>query len=69
MNLNACIAAPIGADLYLDDNSIHFHGHLGYRLVGRFHQCGYKFSRWYDMVMGGHAIPAPAIIPYPELDQ
>lgn len=74
LNLNACIAAPIGADPYLDDNSIRFHEHLGYRLVGRFHQCGYKFSRWYDMVwmekmLGDHAIPAPAIIPYPELDQ
>ena len=47
LNLNACIAAPIGEDPYLDDNSIHFHEHLGYKFVGRFHQCSYKFSRWY----------------------
>lgn len=22
----------------------------GYRLVGEFYQCGYKFGRWYNMV-------------------
>lgn len=38
LNLNACIAAPIGEDPYLDDNSIRFHEHLGYNFVGRFHQ-------------------------------
>lgn len=27
-----------------------FHQRLGYRLVGEFHECGYKFGRWYDMV-------------------
>lgn len=48
LNLNACIAAPIGEDPYLDDNSIHFHEHLGYKFVGRFHQCSYKFCRWYS---------------------
>ena len=74
INLNACIAAPIGEDPYLDDNSLRFHEHLGYQLVGRFHQCGYKFDRWYDMVwmekmLGEHPVPAPAIIPYPELQE
>lgn len=72
LNLNACIAAPIGEDPYLDDNSIRFHEHLGYKFVGRFHQCGYKFGRWYDMVwmekmLGEHTVPAPAIIPFPEM--
>src|SRR3712207_8673164 len=23
---------------------------LGYRLVGRFHQSGYKFNQWFDMI-------------------
>lgn len=74
LNLNACIAAPIGEDPYLDDNSLRFHEHLGYQLVGRFHQCGYKFDHWYDMVwmekmLGEHPVPAPAIIPYPELQE
>ena len=50
LNMCACISAPRGIDPYLTDNSIQFHRHLGYRMVGRFAQCGYKFSRWYDMV-------------------
>ncbi len=49
-NAEACIAAPRGKDPYLTDNSIGFHDHLGYRPVGRFEQCAYKFNRWYDMV-------------------
>lgn len=50
LNMYACIAAPRGDDPYLTDHSIQFHAHLGYRLIGRFLQCGYKFGRWYDMV-------------------
>ena len=23
---------------------------MGYRMVGTFHQCGYKFDTWYNMV-------------------
>lgn len=49
-NLNACIACPEKDDEYLTRNSIQFHEHLGYRFVGEFYQCGYKFSRWYNMV-------------------
>ena len=49
-NLNACIGYPEREDAYLTTNSADFHAHLGYRLVGRFHKCGYKFGRWYDMV-------------------
>ncbi len=51
LNLNACIACPRGEqDEYLTDDSIRFHKHLGYRMVGEFDQCGYKFGRWYNMV-------------------
>ena len=61
LNMCACISAPRkatdggahswkDADPYLTDNSILFHSHLGYRMVGRFMQCGYKFGHWYDMV-------------------
>lgn len=50
INLNACIACPEREDEYLTRNSIQFHEHLGYRFIGEFHQCGYKFSRWYNMV-------------------
>lgn len=50
LSMYACIAAPSGEDEHLDDNSIGFHSHLGYRLCGRFSKCGYKFGTWYDMV-------------------
>ena len=49
-NLNACIGVPEVPDEHLDRNSMDFHHHLGYRLVGEFYQCGYKFDTWYNMV-------------------
>ena len=50
LNMNACIAYPPKEDEYLDKNSVEFHHHMGYRLVGEFYKCGYKFHRWYNMV-------------------
>lgn len=50
LNMNACIACPIGEDPYLTMDSIHFHDKMGYTKVAHFHTCGYKFNRWYDMV-------------------
>ncbi|MGT2803221.1 GNAT family N-acetyltransferase [Streptococcus henryi] len=50
INLNACIAYPEVEDQYLSQNSVQYHQHLGYSLVGQFHKCGYKFNTWYDMV-------------------
>ncbi len=60
-------------DPWLDDNSMHFHAHLGYRLVGRFEKCGYKFGRWYDMVwMEKHLSDHPAtpreVVPFAGLE-
>lgn len=50
LNLNACIAYPQEEDEYLTTDSVDFHSHLGYQMAGEFHQCGYKFNRWYNMV-------------------
>ncbi len=72
-NFNACIASPPEeGDAYVTRNSIAFHAHMGYRLVGEFRQCGYKFGRWYNMVwMEKHIsahVPRPEpVIPFPEL--
>ena len=72
-NLNACIAVPAQMpDPYLTQASASFHARLGYQLVGRFHQCGYKFGRWYDMIwmekcLGEHPVRPPAVIPFPQL--
>ena len=72
LNLNACIAYPEPEDQYLTRNSAQFHRHLGYRLVGQFHRCGYKFGRWYDMVwmeklIGPHLEHQPPVIPFPQV--
>ena len=47
---NACIAYPAQEDKYLTKDSVLFHERMGYRMVGKFQKCGYKFGRWYDMV-------------------
>ena len=31
-------------------NSAQFHEHIGFRMVGKFENCGHKFGRWYHMV-------------------
>lgn len=49
-NAYACIAYPVEEDPYLDRNSVDFHAHLGFSLIGRFHRCAWKFESWYDMV-------------------
>ncbi len=50
LNLNACIAYAREEDEHLTNDSVSFHAHFGYRMVGRFTQCGWKFGKWYDMV-------------------
>lgn len=80
LNMNACIACPPQGSLpgdnaiHLDRNSIEFHAHMGYRLVGTFYQCGYKFHQWYDMVwmeklIGEHLVDQPPIKLYPEVEK
>lgn len=49
-NLEACIAVPEIEDEYLTRNSVEYHTHIGYRLVGEFEKCGCKFGRWYNLV-------------------
>lgn len=71
LNVNACIGYPQIDDEYLTKDSVHFHERLGYHMVGTFHQCGYKFGRWYDMVwmekfIGEHSTQGkqPDVIPF-----
>lgn len=65
-SLYSCIALPRGEDPYLDDSSYSFHEHMGYTLCGRFDSCGYKFSRWYDMVWMGKniAVHDSGVLPF-----
>ena len=70
LNVNACIAYLGGGktDEYLTDDSFFFHEKMGYKMVGIFHDSGYKFGRWYDMIwmekmLGNHTDkPRPVLI-------
>lgn len=71
-NMNACIACAENDDEYVNDNSMKFHEHMGYRMVGRFCKCGYKFNRWYDMIwmekiIRKHESDHPMFIPFKDL--
>ena len=70
--MNACIACTATKDAHLTNDSIYFHEHMGYRLVGTFYQCGYKFQHWYDMVwmermIGEHKEKQEPIRLFPEI--
>ena len=72
-NMYACIASPIIEDQYLTHNSVQYHTHLGYRLVGTFEKCAYKFNTWYNMVwmekvIQEHQPNQPSIIYFKDLD-
>ena len=74
LNLYACIGYPEEEDEHLTKNSAEFHAHLGYRTVGTFQNCGYKFGRWYHMVfmekmIGEHVRNQKEVIWYPALLQ
>lgn len=49
-NMNACIGSPIVPDEVLNRDSINFHEKMGFKMVGEFEKCGYKFDRWVNMV-------------------
>lgn len=72
LNLNACIGYPELEDEHLTKDSVRFHAHLGYTMVGEFHKCGYKFGSWYNMVwmekmIGKHGDRPKPVIPFPDL--
>lgn len=69
VNVNACIAVPEQEDETLTLNSVRFHQAMGYQPVGVFHQCGYKFDRWYHMMwmekmLAAHTVPQPPVKPF-----
>ena len=73
-NLNACIAIPACQSPYVDFNSVDFHHHLGYKQVGTFHQCGYKFHQWFHIVwmekmIGEHLSCQDDMIPFSRIKE
>ncbi len=74
-NAYACIASSTPSCEEAPDTSRLFHEHLGYKLVGSFEKCGYKFDRWFDMIwmekmlLDEHPIPQPDFVPFSVLNQ
>ena len=71
-NLYASIAYPEIEDEYLTRNSAAFHSHMGFREVGRFHNCGRKFGRWYHLIwvekiIGEHSPDQKPVRPFDTL--
>jgi phosphinothricin acetyltransferase len=72
LNMYACIAYTAKDDPHLTNDSVAFHEHLGYMVIGHFSKCGYKFNTWYDMVwmeklIGEHDDEVKAVIPFTEV--
>ena len=64
-NLCACISFP-------NPGSIEFHQSMGYETVAHFHNSGYKFDTWYDMIwmekfINEHTSHQKPFIPFEEL--
>lgn len=74
VNLNASVACADEEDEYLTRGSLLFHERMGFRQVGEFRKCGYKFGRWYNLAwmekwIGPHEAVPPAPIPFPALSR
>lgn len=72
LNMNACISWPKTEDEHLTKNSVQFHEHMGFRLAGEFHDSGYKFGRWYNVVwmekmIGDHPEKPKPVRTFPEI--
>ena len=70
--VSACITFTDREDEHLTDASIRFHTCMGYHISGKHVDCGYKFDKWYSVVMMEKPIrekdPHPeAFIPFPAL--
>ena len=63
--LYACIARPPKEDERLTLASVRFHTRMGFRTVGEFPRCGFKFGRWYDMVWMEKRLAEPSDPPRP----
>ena len=73
-NMYACIGIAEVEDEYLTDASPRFHESMGFRTIGTFRNCGYKFGRWYTMIwmekiIGGYPPFPPAVKPFMEDDE
>lgn len=73
LNVTVSIAYSEQEDPYLTKDSVVFHQAMGYHLVGIFHQCGYKFGRWYHLawmekMLGEHQSSQEPVLGVQELE-
>ena len=71
-NIYACITYSDVEDEVHNNGSLRFHENRGFTLNAHFHNCGYKFSRWWDMVwmekfIAPHNAKTEVFIPFPNL--
>ena len=74
INVYAGAADPVEKDEYLTRNSEHFHEAIGYKTVARYHECGSKFGRWYNLlemekIIGKRTYPPKEFIPFDKLQE
>ncbi len=50
INIYACITMPMKESEYSTEASYHFHLRQGFKLVGTFKHCGFKFDEWFNMI-------------------
>ena len=68
-NMYACVGLAETEDEYLSNASPDFHKRMGFKTIGMFRNCGYKFGRWYSMIwmekiIGEYLSPMPPLEPY-----
>jgi len=69
VNVYAAVAYTDASDEHLNQNSFHFHEHVGFTPVGVFRKCANKFGVWYDLMwmekhIGEYKNDPPEIIPF-----
>ena len=74
INVYAGAADPVEEDEYLTRNSEHFHEAIGYKTVARYHECGSKFGRWYNLlemekIIGKRTYPPKEFISFDKLQE
>ena len=72
VNVYAGVADPMEEDEYLTRNSQRFHEAIGYKIVAKYHECGSKFGKWYNLIemekiIGKRACPPKEFIPFEKL--
>ena len=72
VNVYAGVADPVEEDEYLTRNSEYFHKAIGYTVVARYHECGSKFGKWYNLIemekiIGERTYPPKEFIPFQKL--